>query len=66
MKKIETTAGEAEKEIKEDMPKRRKGGMVPGKSAEMRPDKRARGGATSDRNPLSSAGEMSKPAYESR
>lgn len=43
---------------------RKSGGHVPGKMAEMRPDRRARGGATSDMNPTTAAGNMSVPSYE--
>lgn len=44
--------------------KRKAGGKVEGKKAEARPDRRARGGATSD--PLSGAGSMSKLPFESK
>lgn len=49
---------------------RKKGGKVGakvhGKAAAARPDRRARGGATSDRDPLTSAGKMSKMPYEAK
>lgn len=48
------------------MPMRKKGGKVHGKAAAARPDRRARGGATSDRDPLTSAGKMSKMPYEAK
>ena len=50
----------------EDMPKRKHGGMVHGEKAMKRPDRRARGGATSDADPYTSAGKMSKPDYENK
>lgn len=43
---------------------RKGGGKVPGKFPPVRPDRRARGGATSDREPFTSAGNMSKPSFE--
>lgn len=43
---------------------RKRGGHVPGKASKHRPDKRARGGATSDLNPTTAAGKMSVPSYE--
>lgn len=43
---------------------RKHGGKVAGKAAMHRPDKRARGGATSDQDPITSAGKMSSPSYE--
>lgn len=43
---------------------RKRGGKVPGKAAKSRPDRRARGGATADLNPMSAAGNMSVPDYE--
>ena len=43
---------------------RKHGGKVHGKEARHRPDKRARGGATSDENPTTSAGKMSAPSFE--
>lgn len=46
--------------------KRKHGGAVQGKHSEARPDRRARGGATSDMNPESSAGKMSKMPYEAK
>jgi len=45
---------------------RKRGGKVPGKKVESRPDRRARGGATSDMNPMTAAGRMSSPDYESK
>lgn len=44
--------------------KRRAGGHVPGKEPKHRVDRRARGGATSDANPMTAAGKMSVPDYE--
>ena len=43
---------------------RKRGGHVPGKMAKHRPDRRARGGATSDEHPMSSAERMSAPSFE--
>lgn len=43
---------------------RKRGGHVPGEAAKHRPDRRARGGATSDLNPTTAAGKMSVPEYE--
>ena len=43
---------------------RKRGGKVHGHAAEHRPDRRARGGATSDLNPTTAAGNMSVPEYE--
>lgn len=43
--------------------KRKSGGMVPGMKPMERPDRRARGGGTSDTNPLTSAGNVSSPSY---
>jgi hypothetical protein len=40
------------------------GGTVKGEKPKSRPDRRARGGATSDMNPESSAGKMSMLPYE--
>lgn len=47
---------------------RKSGGMVKGKAAASRPDKRARGGATAmtPASPMSPAGNMSKPGFESK
>lgn len=46
---------------------RKHGGKVMGEKAMHRPDKRARGGGvTSDENPLTTAGKMSKMPYESK
>lgn len=42
---------------------RKSGGKVPGMASAMRPDRRARGGATSE-NPLSAAGKMSTLPFE--
>lgn len=42
---------------------RKSGGKVPGKMPMGRPDRRARGGATSDTNPLTAAGNVSMPDY---
>lgn len=42
--------------------KRKSGGHVHGKGAEMRPDRRARGGSVS--SPFSNAGKMSKMPFE--
>lgn len=47
---------------KEETPKRKRGGKVHGKKVESRPDRRARGGATSD--PTTEAGKMSRPPFE--
>ena len=44
--------------------KRARGGNIKGGSPFGRPDKRARGGATSDLNPTTAAGKMSTPDYE--
>jgi hypothetical protein len=43
---------------------RKRGGHVPGHKSAHRPDKRARGGATSDMDPMTSAGKMSELDYE--
>lgn len=43
---------------------RKSGGKVPGKMADCRPDRRARGGATGS-DPFSAAHNMSKQSYES-
>ena len=51
---------------KKDIMKRKRGGRVHGKKSEHRPDRRARGGSTSDMSPLTSAGKMSTPAYENK
>lgn len=45
---------------------RKRGGHVPGKPAKGRPDRRARGGATSDQEPTTTAGKMSTLPYEKR
>lgn len=54
---------EAEKHEKK---KRKAGGKVEGKKPMHRPDRRARGGATSDENPLTAAGKMSSMPYEAK
>lgn len=54
-----------EKEEAEESQKRKRGGRVHGGKSMHRPDRRARGGATSDASPLTSAGKMSAPSYES-
>lgn len=43
---------------------RKHGGSIPGKKAKSHPGRRARGGATSDMNPTTAAGNMSEPDYE--
>lgn len=43
---------------------RKRGGAISGKKPSNRPDKRARGGATSDNDPLTSAGKMSSLPFE--
>jgi hypothetical protein len=43
---------------------RKRGGAIKGEKPKHRPDKRARGGATSDMNPLSSAGKMTTMPFE--
>jgi hypothetical protein len=43
--------------------KRKRGGNIKGMMAKGRPDKRARGGATSDLNPTTAAGKVSSPDY---
>ena len=50
--------------IEHEMQSRKRGGRVHGEKGKSRPDKRARGGATSDADPITSAGKMSKPSYE--
>lgn len=42
---------------------RKRGGHVPGKETKSRPDRRARGGATSDMNPTTAAGNMKMPSF---
>lgn len=67
MAKMPMTTNE---EAKKDMAERKKGGhiarkrggQIPGQKGMNRPDRRARGGATSD--PLTSAGKMTKLPYE--
>lgn len=44
--------------------KRKSGGAIKGEKPKHRPDKRARGGATSDQDPLTSAGKMSHLPFE--
>jgi hypothetical protein len=51
-------------EEEEEHKKRKRGGHIDGKAPMRRPDKRARGGATSDENPETSAGKMSMLPYE--
>lgn len=64
---MESKAEEAMEEGKKKHHRRKHGGMVPGMMAKHRPDKRARGGGvTSDENPLTSAGKMSKMPYENK
>jgi hypothetical protein len=64
---VEEGAGEGDGEgEKLAAPGRRAGGKVKGKKSMKRPDKRARGGATSDENPLTSAGKVSKEDYEAK
>lgn len=60
------TTDEQEVEFMKDSKKRKRGGPVHGKGAVARPDRRARGGATCDANPLSAAGKMSKMPYEAK
>lgn len=43
--------------------KRKRGGACKGEMPMGRPDRRARGGATSDKNPLTAAGHTSKPSF---
>lgn len=57
---------DAAMEHKKKLHERKRGGKVPGKMAMQRPDKRARGGATSDMNPFTAAGKVSTPDYESK
>lgn len=70
MKKEKSGPGEMEKEQEEEKAeeaqKRKRGGRVHGHKMAHRPDRRARGGSTSDANPLTSAGKMSAPAYEAK
>lgn len=68
MKRAKGGAMEEEGEGKKpfNMERRKAGGKVHGKAAGHRPDKRARGGATSDMDPLTSAGKMSEPGYVSK
>lgn len=57
------TPGKKEDEFAEEkVQARKRGGRVHGMKAESRPDKRARGGSTSE--PTSEANRMSKPSYE--
>lgn len=53
-------------EFKTSVIKRKAGGLVRGGETKMRPDRRARGGATSDLHPETAAGNMSKPSYLSK
>lgn len=62
MPKVEKGAGEKDAMFPKAM--RKAGGKVKGKKAMARPDKRARGGATSD--PTTSAGKMSTMPYEKK
>lgn len=55
---------DAAMEHKKKLPERKRGGKVPGKESMHRPDRRARGGATSDMNPFTAAGKVSSPDYE--
>lgn len=57
-------AGEKKRAAGGAVAARKSGGMVHGKMPMARPDRRARGGATSDENPFTAAGKMSKPSYE--
>ena len=66
---LETMDQEGKKDLTEPYKKggrvkRKGGGMVPGKMAMTRPDRRARGGSI-DVNPVSAAGKMTKMDYES-
>lgn len=45
---------------------RKRGGKIPGMASMSRPDRRARGGATSDMNPTTAAGNVSEPSYMSK
>lgn len=58
---VKEEASEAEHEPRQ---RRKAGGAVHGGKPKHRPDKRARGGATSDMNPGTSAGNMSAPGFE--
>lgn len=49
-----------------DHHKRKRGGKVPGKMPKSRPDRRARGGGTSDLHPTTAAGNMTSPSYEAK
>lgn len=53
-------------EFKTSVIKRRAGGLVRGGETRMRPDRRARGGATSDLHPETAAGNMSRPSHLSK
>lgn len=64
MPKVEKGAGEKDAMFPKAM--RKAGGKVKGKKAMARPDKRARGGATSYKDPTTSAGKMSKMPYEAK
>jgi len=64
---VERGAGEKDgMDEKLAAPGRKRGGKVKGKKAAPRPDKRARGGATSDENPLTTAGKVSKQPFENK
>ena len=54
----------AEMRLKKDGRERKRGGRVHGEKSEHRPDRRARGGAMTEREPLSAAGKMSTPPFE--
>jgi hypothetical protein len=55
--------GKLEAMVEKERHKRKRGGHVPGHHPKGRPDRRARGGATSDLNPTTAAGNMSQPGY---
>lgn len=61
---VEEGAGEKDADFKKAA--RKHGGKVHGEKSMHRPDKRARGGATSDMDPLTTAGKMSSLPYESK
>jgi hypothetical protein len=70
MKKMRRAEGgrmpeEEKKEEEMKFTRRKHGGKVMGKESMHRPDRRARGGATSDRDPTTTAGRMSKMPFES-
>lgn len=81
MKDMEKETHEEEKEASEDgegarekaderkrggHTKRKRGGGVHGEHEKHRPDRRARGGATSDLHPTTAAGKVSSPSYLGR